>query len=141
MATYQLEPFRSGVRAPPDSFDLANGHKGTKQAAVLACRSRSAAIFTCRHSSLPTLLLLAGLPNLSPSCYQSDDPRVLACRLSQSCALSQALTSIRSSRSALCFSMDANKMQMAIPSDASQTSSKGGNVGARRKVRSYGSRQ
>jgi len=28
---------------------LANGHKGTKQASVLACRSRSAAICACRQ--------------------------------------------------------------------------------------------
>src|SRR5271166_4600823 len=64
---------------------------------------------------------------------------ILQCFLT-ALSMSQVLTSVRSSRSAHCFSMAANKMQMAIPLDASRTSSKGGNVGARRRVRSYGSR-
>ena len=38
------------------------------------------------------------------------------------------------------FSMAANRMQMAIPSEASWTSCRGGKVGAKRRVRSWGSR-
>ncbi len=38
------------------------------------------------------------------------------------------------------FSMAASRMQMAIPSEASRTSCNGGKVGARRSVRSWGSR-
>ena len=84
MATYQLETFRLGVRAPPDSFDLANGHKGTKQAASWLAAPAPLQFSRAGTLPFPTLLLLASLPNLFPSCYQSGDPRVLACRLSQS---------------------------------------------------------